>query len=329
MKSRTSLLAEQNRLIAILPLVRSRLRHIPVITNIGVGAKEIGGRMTDDFAFRIYVTTKLPRGDVPSQWRIPAQIKGVPTDVLQSTATEVLEDSRKLRPLRGGIQLRNESDQQNPGAALGTIGCLVKYINTLEVMALTCEHVTLAGQTSVNVTMGQPKYATSCCCCTYNVIGKVFQAVKNAQLDCAIVKLDEDIANEIETADGLNEIEGIGTLVGAAQAVCFETIRKRGRTTELTTGRVKEVLFEGSQILIEPTDPVVPPDTKARFAKYGDSGSVLVNSANNVVGLLWATDAATRTMGIANHIGLVMRELQIMIAGSTDAGLGLPAANCP
>jgi hypothetical protein len=329
MKSRASVIAEQNRLLSLVPAVRAQLQHIPVITNIGVGAKEVGGEMTEDFAFRVYVGVKLAPGDVPSAWRIPAWIKGVLTDVLQSSATEVLEDSRKLRPLRGGIQLRNEGDREGEGAALGTIGCLVKYINTLEVMALTCEHVTLSGQTSVGVTMGQPKYSVACCCCTYNVIGKVFRAVKNAQLDCAAIKLDEDIANEIEAADGLNQIEGIGALTGAAQAVCFERIRKRGRTTELTTGRVKEVLFEGSQLLIEPTDPVVPPDTKARFARYGDSGSVLVNDTNQVVGLLWGTDIPTRTMGIANHIGLVMRELQIMIAGSTDAGLGLPAANCP
>lgn len=329
MRSRAALLAEQNRLLSLLPEARARLQHIPVISHIGVGAKEVAGRMTDDFAFRVYVGTKLPRSDVPAQWRIPAQIKGIPTDVLQSSATEVLEDSRKLRPLRGGIQLRNEGDQEGPaGAAVGTIGCLAKYINTLEVMALTCQHVTLSGQTSTDITMGQPKYSISCCCCTYNVIGKVFKTAKTAQLDCAIIKLDADIAQEIEAADALNQIEGIGAIAGVAQAVCFETIRKRGRTTELTTGRVKEVLFEGSQILIEPTDPVIPPDTKPRFARYGDSGSVLVNNSNEVVGLLWATDVATRTMGVANHIGLVMRELQIVIAGQADAGLGLPAANC-
>src|SRR5262245_61939531 len=219
MRSRAAALAEQNRLLGLLPDVRARLQHIPVISNVGVGAKEVSGQMTDDFAFRVYVSVKLPRGDVPAQWRIPAQIRGVPTDVLQSTATEVLEDSRKLRPLRGGIQVRNAGDLQDPGGALGTIGCLVKFINTLEVMALTCEHVTLSGQTSVGVTMGQPKYSISCCCCTYNVIGKVFQAVKNAQLDCAILRLDDDIRQEVEAIDGgFNQIEGIGALTGAAQA---------------------------------------------------------------------------------------------------------------
>jgi hypothetical protein len=184
--------------------------------------------------------------------------------------------------------------------------------------------VLLAGQASIGAAVGQPRYVVSCCCCTYNVIGTVFKALKNEQVDCAVVKLDDDIANEIESADGLNEVEGIGTLTGAAQAVCFETVTKRGRTTELTTGTVVDVLFEGSQILIRPTAAA-----PAAFADLGDSGSVIVNSANRVIGLLWATDVATRTQGVANHIGVVMRELQIMIAGDADAGLGIPATGCP
>lgn len=322
MKSRVELLQEQNRLLRLLPEVRWRLRHIPAITNIGIGAKEVGGEITDDFAFRVYVAVKLPPGDVPSRWRIPQRIQGVATDVLAASPTAALVDTRKVRPLRGGIQLKNEFVQDNTRTLAGTIGCLVRFIDTFEVMALTCEHVTLAGQASVGVAVGQPSYVVSCCCCTYNAIGTVFRARKSDRLDCAVVKLDADIANEVETADALNEVEGIGTLTGAAQAVCFETVTKRGRTTELTTGRVVDVLFEGSQILIEPTAP-------ATFADLGDSGSVIVNSARRVIGLLWATDAATRTRGVANHIGPVMRELQIVIAGDADAGLDIPATGCP
>jgi hypothetical protein len=324
MKSRARLLQEQGRLLKLLPGVVRRLRHIPGITNIGVGAKEVAGEITGEFAFRVYVSMKLPPGDVPSGWRIPERIEGIATDVLPASSTAALVDTRKVRPLRGGIQLKNEYVQDDTRALAGTIGCLVKYINTLEVMALTCEHVTLAGQAAVGVAVGQPRYVVSCCCCTYNAIGTAFRALKNAQVDCAIVKLDADVANEVESADGLNAVEGIGTLAGAAQAVCFETVRKRGRTSELTTGRVIDVLFEGSQILVEPTAAAPAP-----FADLGDSGSVIVNDANKVIGLLWATDVATRRRGVANHIGPVMRELEIMVAGDTDAGLGIPAVGCP
>ncbi len=324
MESRGRRIEEQDRLLRLLPEVRRRLHDVPSITNIGVGAKEVGGEITGDFAFRIYVAEKRPRGELPTAWRIPERIDGIATDVLTAPRTEMLIDTRKVRPLKGGIQLKNEFVQEDSRTLAGTIGCLAKNINTLEVLALTCEHVLLAGQALIGAGVGQPKYVVSCCCCTYNAIGTVFKALKNERVDCAVVMLDADVANEIESADGLNEVEGIGTLKGAAQAVCFETVRKRGRTTELTTGTVVDVLFEGSQILIRPT--ASPP---APFADLGDSGSVVVNGANRVIGLLWAADAATRRQGVANHIGPVLRELQIMIAGDTDAGLGLPATGCP
>ena len=316
------MLQEQNRLLRLLPEAQQRLRHIPAVTHIGIGAKEVGGEITGDFAFRVYVSMKLPMDEIPSQRRIPERISGVPTDVMPASRTAALVDTRKLRPLRGGISVKNEFVQEGEKTLAGTLGCLVKLINTLEVTALTCEHVMSAGQATTGVNVGQPKYVVSCCCCTYNAIGTLLKATKNDKLDCAIVKLDDDIANEIESADGLNIVDEIGTLTGAAQAVCFETVTKRGINTGLTTGSVVDVLFEGSQILINPTAP-------ATFADLGDSGSVIVNSAKQVIGLLWATDLATRTNGIANHIGPVMRELQILIAGTADAGLDIPSTGCP
>ena len=305
-----------------MPEAQQRLHHIPAVTHIGIGAKEVGGEITGDFAFRVYVSMKLPMDEIPSQRRIPERISGVPTDVMPASRTAALVDTRKLRPLRGGISVKNEFVQEGEKTLAGTLGCLVKLINTLEVTALTCEHVMSAGQATTGVNVGQPKYVVSCCCCTYNAIGTLLKATKNDKLDCAIVKLDDDIANEIESADGLNIVDEIGTLTGAAQAVCFETVTKRGINTGLTTGSVVDVLFEGSQILINPTAP-------ATFADLGDSGSVIVNSAKQVIGLLWATDLATRTKGIANHIGPVMRELQILIAGTADAGLDISSTGCP
>ncbi len=323
MRSRDQLLREQNRLLALLPEVKWRLRHVPAITNIGIGAKEVGGEINGEFAFRVYVPLKLPLDEIPSRWRIPDRIQGIATDVLTVSRTTELVDTRKLRPIRGGISLKNEYVQEGERTLAGTIGCLAKLTSTLEVMALTCEHVMSAGQALAGVAVGQPKYVVSCCCCTYNAIGTLSKATKNAQLDCAIVKLDDDIANEVETADGLNIVDEIGTLTGVAQAVCFETVLKRGINTGLTSGRVVDVLFEGSQILIDPATPANP------FAELGDSGSVIVNSANRVIGLLWATDSATLKKGVANHIGPVMNELQIMIAGDTDTGLSIPTAGCP
>jgi hypothetical protein len=323
MKSRQRVIQQQEQLLRLLPEVRWRLRHIPGISSIGVGAKEVGGDVTSDMAYRIYVEQKIPKDDLPAAWRIPERMRGIYTDVLLRSSTEVLTDDGKHRPLKGGSQVKNQFVEGDNDLLAGTIGCLVRLDSPVEeICALSCEHVLMAGQASINVFVGQPRYVVSCCCCTFNQIGKVINSQKNTLVDCAIAQLDQDIAQEVSTGNTVNDVIGVGTLGGVAQAVCFEAVKKRGRTTELTTGQVVDVIFENSQILIHPTG------ASPKFADRGDSGSVIVNSANRVIGLLWATDAATRTRGVANHIGQVMSSMGIKIAGQSSAGLNIPTVGC-
>lgn len=323
MKSRQEIIRKQQQLLRLLPEAQWRLRHIPGILNIGVGAKEVGGEVSSDMAFRVYVDRKLPNDELIAAWRIPESIRGVWTDVLPQSKTEMLTDDGKYRPLKGGSQVKNQYVDQDNDLLAGTIGCLVRLDSPVqEICALSCEHVMVAGQASLQVIVGQPRYVVSCCCCTYNQIGKVVSYQKNDRVDCAVAVLDQDIAAEVISGNTLNNVVGIGTLTGVAQAVCFEAVRKRGRTTELTTGQVVDVIFENSQILVHPTG------ASPRFADRGDSGSVIVNAADRVIGLLWATDAATRTRGVANHIGEVMREMDITIAGQDSTGLNVPTIGC-
>lgn len=323
MKSRQKVIQQQEQLLRLLPEVRWRLRHIPGIASIGVGAKEVRGDVTFDMAYRIYVEQKLPNDDLPAAWRIPERIRGINTDVLPRSPTEMVTDDGKHRPLKGGSQVKNQFVEGDNDLLAGTIGCLVRLDSPVqEICALSCEHVLVAGQASINVLVGQPRYVVSCCCCTLNQIGKVINSQKSDRVDCGIAQLDEDIAHEVSTSNTINDVIGVGTLAGVAQAVCFEAVKKRGRTTELTSGQVVDVIFENSQILVHPTGG------SPKFADRGDSGSVVVNSANRVIGLLWATDAATRTKGVANHIGHVMDTMGIKIAGQSSTGLNIPTIGC-
>lgn len=323
MKSRQRIIQQQEQLLRLLPEVRWRLRHIPGISSIGVGAKEVGGDVTFDMAYRIYVEQKLPNDDLPAAWRIPERIRGINTDVLPRSSTEMLTDDGKYRPLKGGSQIKNQFVEGDNDLLGGTLGCLVRFDSPLqEICALSCEHVMMAGQAGLQVIVGQPRFVVSCCCCTYNQIGKVVNYEKNDKVDCAVAVLDQDIALEVSSRNTLNDVVDIGTLTGVAQAVCFEAVKKRGRTTQLTTGQVVDIIFENSQILVHPTGG------NPKFADRGDSGSVIVNSADKVIGLLWATDAATRTKGVGNHIGEVMREMDITIAGQGSAGLNIPTIGC-
>ena len=68
------------------------------------------------------------------------------------------------------------------------------------------------------------------------------------------------------------------------------------------------------------------------FACHGDSGAVIVNSGNQVVGLLVAANRADMKKVIATHIKPVMVDLGITIAGTDAATIGEPvgggAAGC-
>lgn len=58
-----------------------RLRAIANVKHVGVGAKQIGGRPTQQMCIRVYVDKKLPLHQLPRDQHVPSQIDGVATDV--------------------------------------------------------------------------------------------------------------------------------------------------------------------------------------------------------------------------------------------------------
>jgi hypothetical protein len=56
------------------------LLKVPGVTGVDVGYKMVGGQQTDVLAIRVYVARKI---DPPPDQRIPAEIEGVPTDVIE------------------------------------------------------------------------------------------------------------------------------------------------------------------------------------------------------------------------------------------------------
>ncbi len=330
------------------------LSRYPGVLSVGVGAREIRGELVPELAYRVYVAEKLDAAVLPVSYRVPADVFGVRTDVIVAPALEAMSssslvafapnrDTTKYRPLQGGSQLRTAKFEGDNTRGMGTIGCLAQTTDGTMV-ALTSQHIACAG-TEFNVgagsassgsaasgaptsfacngvKVGQPRHITCCCCCTFNEIGAVLRSQKTTQVDCAIVQLDGDAVSGVTAGGTLNQVVDIGALTGVAQAVCFSEVRKRGSATRLTRGTVVDVLYEGSQILINPL-PGFP-----RFAYFGDSGSVIVNSDGKVVGLLWGADRGTRNRGVANHIGTVLAAMGIRIAGDAGTGLGIPSSNC-
>jgi hypothetical protein len=329
MKSREERLAEYIRISALLPQAREELMRYPGVRDVAVGVKETKNLVTEEIGFRVYVDEKKALGQLPRGAVIPKQVLGVGTDVVVEAMPENFEDSDKYRPLIGGIQIGNDSS-----SALGTLGCIAQRNGDHSIVALSNSHVMRFGVPSgapPGEKIGQPSISC-CCCCKSNIVGEVVNSAFNGLVDCAIARITgaPGFTNEILDIGlvfGSAPLNGGGSTVGPNDRVW-----KRGITTGLTTGTVvaplkntlanpaKGIPARTNQIEIK-DDPGTPP-----FARGGDSGSVIVNAENVVVGLLWGGIASTGVTH-ANLITDVISALDITILNSGTAGtipLGSP-----
>lgn len=312
MKSRQERLSEYARLRALLPAVEAELKRYPGVQSVGVGLKESANRPTQEIVFRVYVDQKKPPAELSRGEMIPKAVQGVPTDVITLPRPKLVgEDSDKYRPLMGGIRIGNDTTSQG-----GTLGCIAQLDSDGSIVALSCEHVMLVGGAAIGEKIGQP-HISCCCCCKGNIIGQVIDARNDTSVDCAIARITGN-------PGFTNEIHEIGMIFGAAPlnaegstVAPGDPVRKRGKTTRLTSGTVTDPDFAPPgnihQILIAP-DPEHP-----RFCYYGDSGSAVVNAQNQVVGLLYAMDGG-ETLGFANIITNVTSALHITIINTGTAG---------
>lgn len=360
MKSLDQLIEEQLRLPPILPQVREQLGRIPGVVGVGVGFRVTAGQVTDDITFRIYVRRKRPLAEVPPEERIPSVIGGVPTDVtipfggseiqIRNVAPSL---DRKVSTLVGGVAI---SYDDSPGQ--GTLGCFAKpKSNSAVTVLLTNQHVVYQSVTGTGPgeLVGQPDI--SCCwCCKTGVIGRALDGQRGGTVDCAIVRLNDKrppvqrLPGVGKDANGRNEdliteVASPVPVAGLPSAVFIgEKVRKLGRSTGPTVGVVHDLhcpltvdpgepdqVDYDDQFIIRPEEGgAVLGDGKLNFAIDGDSGAVVINRFNQVVGLLHKAADYTgqpenqptwRFWGAANHIHHVIDRLQIDIFASPGANV--------
>lgn len=117
-------LLSMERLVAIAILreevTRNFLRRQNVI-GCGVGFKIQGGQITGIPSVVVSVVRKEPVSNLPPGDVIPAQLDGIPTDVVETGVITPLRLERQspVRPLRPGVSIAHRN-----GSA-GTLGCLV------------------------------------------------------------------------------------------------------------------------------------------------------------------------------------------------------------
>jgi hypothetical protein len=307
-----------DEVIAIKERVEAQFLGAPGVTGVDVGYKEVGGQPTGEVSIRVHVAQKTD--GVPDDQRVPAEIEGVTTDVLerryepqvlaqQATTVAPQADTTHYATLEGGVSM-GPSRTVNGFIFAGTLGAIVIDNATNQHAALTNFHVACVDNTfSIGDRMVQPSRIDTGVVPT-DEFGSLVRETLSANVDGAVISIDSGRSSQCQVAD-------IGLVRGTTAATLGMPVRKRGRTTLLTYGSVDGLAFSvnidygdgiGVRTLTNQISIAADTTRNPLFSDHGDSGSVIVNDSGFVVGLLFA-GAGTST--VANPIAAVLSELNI------------------
>jgi hypothetical protein len=283
------------------------------VIGVGVGRKIRGGRALEYKAIHIYVVHKLPKHAVPKKHRIPRQIAGVDTDVIETGRFRAA--SAPTRPAQSGCSIGASLPTQS---TFGTFGAVVHLTdNATDRYILSCNHVLSNwGQFPGGTPIRQPA----------NIDGG--SANETIATLFAVHPLRRDRPNEVDAGIagpvGVNAVNPqvlppVGPIgpnpIAAAEGMAVEKV---GRTTGHTRGKVLSV---SAHLDVDTGDPdlgiytfqnqILVEGDSGPFAALGDSGALVVDTTSRQpTGLLCATSDTT-SMTILCHIETVLSLLNL------------------
>ena len=301
----------------------------PGVTGVGIGYKEVNGVKTDELAIIVYVEAKKPNADVPTKERVPKTIQKMTTDVQERTfvphqrSVQVAElekqvDAGKYSPLKGGISI-GTCRQVGNCTFVGTLGAIVEDNQTGDPMVLSNFHVLCVDNNwSVGDRIVQPGRPDGGNCPT-DVVAQLSRATLGGKVDGAVARIIDQ--------SHFCGIEEIGRVKGKNTASLGMKVRKRGRTTELTYGTVDAISLTvsvpyddadcnvsgvGTITFTDQIGIAVDTSQNPQFGIGGDSGSVVVDDDEQVIGLYFA-GTPDGTYGVANPIDAVLEALDVSL----------------
>jgi hypothetical protein len=277
-------MSDQDEIFRVQESVVPQLLAQPGVTGVAVGFREKDGKLTDEIVIRVYVQDKRPLAEVPAELRIPSEIGGFKTDVIQKgpDVPSVLENIKR-RPLVNGLEISRAL--WSGGPATGTLACFVSdklpdnirsqlgqpgLSRAQHVYLLSASHVLKPAVNTVDGVVHQPRpslYINS----VAQILGD--RCVLSGGVDAGLARLDADV-------EWKNDVHEVGTIDGIRRVRLGETVWKQGKTTGLTSRKVQALNYFadvymgirafGPQMQIGPHNPGRDP-----FQSEGDSGSLV------------------------------------------------------
>ena len=285
------------------------------VRGVGVGYKFINGIITNELCIHILVEKKVKENLLTYNNVIPKIYMGIKTDVIEIGIPKSLASNKfpeRYRPLKGGCGIYSKDATFH-----GTLGCIVfrkKFLSN-KYFILSNNHV-LADNNSIPIgtEVIQPSIKNGGKF-EKDVVAKLSE-FKSLNFTTTLTKpknfVDCAIAELTKKSLISNEILRLGKISGISSANLNDNIRKVGFVSGLTSGKVislnvtTEITYSGNK--------------KAFFANQifvsassipGDSGSVVLDHDNKVIGLLFA--AGAQGTSFVNDINLVLKELNVEI----------------
>jgi hypothetical protein len=288
----------------------TELLRIPGVVRVGLGLRESSGELVHEWVYRVYVRSRRARRGLWSWERIPAEVRGIRTDVLVDGRTRVRPES-KTPTLAPGSSIVLQKVVTGASLENGSVGLLVRrgYQDTEGKklgegkFILTNEHVLYAPVPVGHPTLRQSVYSPqpgSCRDPAASTDGALEPLSKkdyvafggtSCYVDAALALIEKGVGGANEHKD----LAVAGNPAGKIQTTLHDllalalppggsapVVRKRGATTGLTRGTVVEVAFKRagataitSQLRIRP-DPAAAVDysKEVTFAASQDLAEV-------------------------------------------------------
>jgi len=248
------------------------------VIGIAEGMKYTNGIPTGEPAVVVLVDRKMPMSSLSRKEKVPPKMDGFKTDVFRVGQMESLALNAKTRPVVAGFSC------SHAWTTAGTIGGI--FLKNGNPVILSNNHVIAASNKGKigNAIINPGKYDG----------GNVW----NPNHRIARLKAFKRMAmggNYEDSAIGAlhrryrEEIYGIGRIMGVGTPTMQMAVQKSGRTTGHTTGKIiglhaRVRVSYGGGVVRTFKDCVI----STAMARGGDSGSLLIDMDNNVVGLLFA-----------------------------------------
>lgn len=294
------------------------------VVGYGFGKKIREGIVTDTDCITVMVTRKMPAGYLLKEDIVPVEVGNKPTDIIETGEIRALASrTDRWRPAPGGVSIGHYA------ITAGTFGSVVIDNETGRRVILSNNHV-LANSNDANIGdvilqpgpydggTGGDQIATllrfvpiqfggggfptcpivKAIVSVLNGLARLYKSshrVYAQKISAAYNFVDAAIAMPIADNLILDEIFEIGTVSGEVRAEIGMDVKKSGRTTGLTFGKVTILsatvqVSYGSGKMATFSDQIV---LGAGMSQGGDSGSMVVSSDNRAVGLLFAGSNTT------------------------------------